>query len=194
MLAAPPRTGCGDENHHDRRRRRAGDPQANSAANTNVRLPPSILATRSFTRCADNSVVTVDYLSDNKSANVHAGKEEHIDAGRSGRSRQADDRRGPLLVEGLPGRVERGQIAGRATPRQPATPGARGLLALRGPERRCGGSMLISSRDSLAERSSLALGRQVAAPSLAEDTRFAATLASDPRLSRCASEHYGLRA
>jgi hypothetical protein len=26
-------------------------------------------------RCADNSVVTVDYLSDNKSANVKAGKD-----------------------------------------------------------------------------------------------------------------------
>ena len=49
------------------------DPAANAAANANVQLPPSILATKLY-RCADNSVVTVDYLSDNKSGNVRAGK------------------------------------------------------------------------------------------------------------------------
>ena len=42
-------------------------------ANTDVQLPPAILATKLY-RCADNSVVTVDYLADNKSANVHTGK------------------------------------------------------------------------------------------------------------------------
>ncbi len=42
-------------------------------ANANVQLPPSIIATKLY-RCADNSVVTVDYLSDNKSANVHNAK------------------------------------------------------------------------------------------------------------------------
>ena len=41
----------------------------NTAGNANVQLPPSIVATKLY-RCADNSVVTVDYLSDNKSANV----------------------------------------------------------------------------------------------------------------------------
>lgn len=46
----------------------------NTAANTNVQLPPSITATKLY-RCADNSVVTIDYLSDGKSANVRAGKE-----------------------------------------------------------------------------------------------------------------------
>lgn len=46
----------------------------NTAENANVQLPPSILATKLY-RCADNSVVTVDYLSDNKSANVHVGKD-----------------------------------------------------------------------------------------------------------------------
>ena len=46
----------------------------NSAANANVQLPPSIVATKLY-RCADNSVVTVDYLSDGKSANVRAGKD-----------------------------------------------------------------------------------------------------------------------
>jgi hypothetical protein len=46
----------------------------NTAGNANVQLPPSITATKLY-RCADNSVVTVDYLSDNKSANVHSGKD-----------------------------------------------------------------------------------------------------------------------
>jgi hypothetical protein len=44
----------------------------NAAANADVQLPPSIVATKLY-RCADNSVVTVNYLSDNKSANVRAG-------------------------------------------------------------------------------------------------------------------------
>jgi hypothetical protein len=35
-----------------------------------VTLPPSIAATKTF-RCADNSVVTVDFYSDNMSATVH---------------------------------------------------------------------------------------------------------------------------
>lgn len=43
-------------------------------ANTNVQLPPAILATKVY-RCADNSLVTVDYLADNKSANVRTGKD-----------------------------------------------------------------------------------------------------------------------
>jgi hypothetical protein len=50
------------------------DNDTNTAANANVQLPPSIIATKLY-RCADNSVVTVDYLSDNKSANVRAGKD-----------------------------------------------------------------------------------------------------------------------
>ena len=55
----------------------AGSPaenDTNTAANANVQLPPSIIATKLY-RCTDNSVVTVDYLSDNKSANVRAGKD-----------------------------------------------------------------------------------------------------------------------
>jgi hypothetical protein len=35
-----------------------------------VTLPPSILATKTF-RCADNSVVTVDFYGDNASAAIH---------------------------------------------------------------------------------------------------------------------------
>jgi hypothetical protein len=54
----------------------SGPPEDNNsvAANANVQLPPSIVATKLY-RCTDNSVVTVDYLSDGKSANVHVGKD-----------------------------------------------------------------------------------------------------------------------
>jgi hypothetical protein len=41
----------------------------NSAAKTPVTLPPAIVASKIY-RCADNKVVYVDYLADNKSANV----------------------------------------------------------------------------------------------------------------------------
>lgn len=54
----------------------AGGPPSDedqNVSNAPVALPPSIVATKLY-RCADNSVVTVDYLSDNKSANVHVGK------------------------------------------------------------------------------------------------------------------------
>jgi hypothetical protein len=47
--------------------------EGNSATKAPIQLPPAILATKLY-RCADNSVVTVDYLSDNKSANVHVGQ------------------------------------------------------------------------------------------------------------------------
>ena len=50
-----------------------GDTGTNAAANAQVQLPPSIVATKIY-RCADNAVVTVDYLSDGKSANVRDKK------------------------------------------------------------------------------------------------------------------------
>ena len=42
---------------------------ANAANAANVVLPPSIVATKKY-RCADSSVVNVDWLSDKKSANL----------------------------------------------------------------------------------------------------------------------------
>ena len=49
----------------------SGDPadDTNVPANGPIALPPSIVATKIY-RCADNKVVYVDYLSDNKTANV----------------------------------------------------------------------------------------------------------------------------
>ena len=68
LAAAAALAGCNKENHTIVAGP-PGDEDNNMAANANVQLPPSIIATKLY-RCADNSVVTVDYLSDNKSANV----------------------------------------------------------------------------------------------------------------------------
>ena len=73
LAAAAALAGCNKENHTIVAGPDTGEP-TNSAANANVQLPPSILSTKMY-RCADNTVVTVDYLSDNKSANVKAGKD-----------------------------------------------------------------------------------------------------------------------
>ena len=73
LAAAAALAGCNKQSHTIV----AGPPgydDNNTAANANVQLPPSIIKTTLY-RCADNSVVTVDYLSDNKSANVRAGKD-----------------------------------------------------------------------------------------------------------------------
>jgi hypothetical protein len=73
LAAAAALAGCNKEDHTIV----AGGPDdgpTNTAANANVQLPPSILSTKLY-RCADNSVVKVDYLSDNKSANVRVGKD-----------------------------------------------------------------------------------------------------------------------
>jgi len=71
LAAAAALAGCNKQSHTIV----AGPPEDNSAAaNANIQLPPSIVATKLY-RCADNSVVTVDYLSDGKSANVRAGKD-----------------------------------------------------------------------------------------------------------------------
>ncbi len=49
------------------------DREVNAAAEANIVLPPSITASASF-RCADNTIVYVDWLSDGKSANLRTDK------------------------------------------------------------------------------------------------------------------------
>jgi hypothetical protein len=71
LAAAAALAGCNKEDHTIVAGPDTGD--YNATANADVQLPPAIVATKLY-RCADNSVVTVDYLSDGKSANVHAGK------------------------------------------------------------------------------------------------------------------------
>src|SRR5690242_5075980 len=71
LAAAAALAGCNKESHTIV----AGPPSYddNVTANANIQLPPSIVATKTY-RCADNAVVTVNYMSDNKSANVVAEK------------------------------------------------------------------------------------------------------------------------
>ena len=45
-----------------------------NVSNTPVALPPSVTASKSY-RCDDNKIVYVDWLSDNKSANVRTVKD-----------------------------------------------------------------------------------------------------------------------
>lgn len=47
----------------------------NAAAAGNVVLPPSITSSKSY-RCADNTIVKVEWLSDGKSANLRVGEAE----------------------------------------------------------------------------------------------------------------------
>ena len=72
LAGAAALAGCGGESHNIT----AGGPDDDtntSAANANVELPPSIVATKIY-RCKDNSVVYIDWLSDKKSANVRTDK------------------------------------------------------------------------------------------------------------------------
>lgn len=69
MVAAAALAGC-DQSDHTITAGPADEP-ANSAAP--VQLPPSIAASKIY-RCKDNSIVYIDWLSDNKSANFRAEK------------------------------------------------------------------------------------------------------------------------
>ena len=50
-----------------------GDNDVNTAAKAPVALPPAIAVSKTY-RCADNKIVYVDWLSDNKSANLRTDK------------------------------------------------------------------------------------------------------------------------
>lgn len=71
LAAVAALAGCNKESHTI-----VGGPDANdnAASNTPVALPPSVTATKVY-RCADNKIVYVDWLSDNKSANVRIDKD-----------------------------------------------------------------------------------------------------------------------
>ena len=51
-----------------------GDEQSNSASNAPVELPPSIASSKIYRCGGDNSVIYVDWLSDNKTANVRTAE------------------------------------------------------------------------------------------------------------------------
>jgi hypothetical protein len=73
FAAAAALAGCNKESHTIVAGGPEPDPTANAAANGPVALPPSITASKIY-RCADNKIVYVDWLSDNKTANIRTDK------------------------------------------------------------------------------------------------------------------------
>ena len=72
FAAAAALAGCKPENHTIVA---GGEPTDNNVAvNADVKLPPSITASKSY-RCADNSLIYVDWMSDG-TANVKKKREE----------------------------------------------------------------------------------------------------------------------
>jgi hypothetical protein len=72
LVAAAALAGCGKQDHTIV----AGGPEPDEAApatNTPVELPPSIVSSKVY-RCADNQIVYVDWMSDNKSAHLRTDK------------------------------------------------------------------------------------------------------------------------
>src|SRR5438552_18747693 len=63
LVAAAAIAGCNKQSHTIVAGGEPGDNTANATANANVQLPPSISASKSY-RCADNTLVYVDWLSD----------------------------------------------------------------------------------------------------------------------------------
>jgi hypothetical protein len=90
LAAAAALAGCGGESHNST----AGGPEeANTtAASAQVVLPPSILRSKIY-RCKDNSLVYINWLSDNKSANLRTeknGPPTHLVAPEPGQPMVAD--------------------------------------------------------------------------------------------------------
>ncbi|HVF83298.1 MAG TPA: hypothetical protein VM913_03890 [Sphingomicrobium sp.] len=73
LLAAAALAGC-DNSDQTIVQNGPPDTMANELANAPpVVLPPAIAATKTY-RCADNSLVTIDWLADDKTANVRVGE------------------------------------------------------------------------------------------------------------------------
>ena len=74
LVAVAALAGCNKESHTIVAGGEPADNTANATANANVQLPPSISASKSY-RCADNTLVYVDWLSDG-SARVKKSRAE----------------------------------------------------------------------------------------------------------------------
>jgi hypothetical protein len=72
MVAAAALAGCNQSDHTIDPNKAGNEADAANAA-APVELPPAIVASKIY-RCKDNSVVYIDWLSDNKSANFRADK------------------------------------------------------------------------------------------------------------------------
>jgi hypothetical protein len=74
LVAAAALAGCDNSDHTIVAGPDTGNAQANVASNTPVELPPAIAATKLYRCSGDNSVVQVDWLADNKTANVRTSE------------------------------------------------------------------------------------------------------------------------
>jgi len=66
LAAAAALAGCNKDDHTIVAGGDPADEPTNAAANTGVQLPPAITASKTY-RCADNSLVYIDWLSDGTS-------------------------------------------------------------------------------------------------------------------------------
>ena len=90
LTAAAALAGCNQEDHNIVAGGPA-DPMGNQA-NADVVLPPAIAHSKIY-RCKDNSVVYIDWLADNKSANLRTeknGPATHVAAPEAGQPMVAD--------------------------------------------------------------------------------------------------------
>jgi hypothetical protein len=69
LAAAAALAGCNKEDHTIVAGPETADNEANVATNAPIELPPPIAASKTY-RCTDNSVVYIDWLADNKTANI----------------------------------------------------------------------------------------------------------------------------
>jgi hypothetical protein len=87
LAAAAALAGCNKENHTIVTGPSDQSNDANVAASVPVELPPSIVSSKIY-RCADNKVVYVDWLSDDKSANIRTDQGSsptHVTAAEAGK-------------------------------------------------------------------------------------------------------------
>ena len=94
LIAAAALAGC-DQGDNTIVQKGPADPMANQLKNAPpVELPPAIVATHPY-RCGDNSLIYVDWLQDNKGANVRTDK-----ASASTPLKPAADGKQPFTAEG----------------------------------------------------------------------------------------------
>jgi crotonobetainyl-CoA:carnitine CoA-transferase CaiB-like acyl-CoA transferase len=73
IAAAAALAGCNKESHTIVAGPDLGDNATNTTSKDPVALPPTIASSKVY-RCADNKIVYVDWLSDNKTANIRTEK------------------------------------------------------------------------------------------------------------------------
>lgn len=102
LVAAAALAGCNKQSHTIVAGPDVEDNEPDVTANTPVALPPSIASSKIY-RCADNKVLYVDWLSDQKSANIRtdeAGTPTQVTAAAPGQPMTAP---GGYSISGQPG-------------------------------------------------------------------------------------------